>query len=270
MDQVRKCLSWFYGDCPAGRAWHKTLKSTLHSADEAPTATERCVFVHDAAIEPTHNAITAAVVDDINNLATCPELHTKLHDALERDFEMKRDDAGFILGYQCSRIAGGDKPARTSHLDALQQPQPNTSSSSNSNSSSESRQSHRQSGKYDPTQVRAIRPNRTRSDGTSRNTPRRQQILPRHAASCKTTIRGYHHLAETTQQLAPPPRRKQPRNKRRVRGLSSPLDSSHVTVAGVAGPTPTRALRSARQRESERDARNNTRRGSGGCVRGSL
>ncbi|GHP10407.1 hypothetical protein PPROV_000913800 [Pycnococcus provasolii] len=50
------------------------------------------------------------------------------------------------------------------------------------------------------------------------------------------------------------------RNKRRVRGLSSPLDSSHVTVAGVAGPTPTRALRSARQRESERDARNNTRR----------
>ena len=106
--QVRKCLSWFYGDCPAGRAWHKTLKSTLHSADEAPTATERCVFVHDAAIEPTHNAITAAVVDDINNLATCPELHTKLHDALERDFEMKRDDAGFILGYQCSRIAGGD------------------------------------------------------------------------------------------------------------------------------------------------------------------
>ncbi|XRA97656.1 phytoene dehydrogenase [Pycnococcus provasolii] len=75
---------------------------------------------------------------------------------------------------------------------------------------------------------------------------------------------------DALQQLAPPPRRKQPRNKRRVRGLSSPLDSSHVTVAGVAGPTPTRALRSARQRESERDARNNTRRGSGVCVRGSL
>ena len=76
---------------------------------------------------------------------------------------------------------------------------------SNDGTSNRRRQSHRQSGKYDPTQVRAIRPNRTRSDGTSRNTPRRQQILPRHAASCKTTIRGYHHLAETTQQLAPPP-----------------------------------------------------------------
>ena len=152
----------------------------------------------------------------------------------------------------------------------MQQPQPNTGSSSNSNSSSEARQSHRQSGKHDPTQVRATRPNRTKHDGTSRNTPRRQQIFPRHEASCKTTIRGYHHLAATTQQLAPPPRHKQPRNKRRVRGLSNPLDSSHVTVAGVAGPTPTRALRSARQRESERDARNNTRRGSGGCVRGSL
>ena len=73
------------------------------------------------------------------------------------------------------------------------------------------RHSHRQTGKYDPTQVRTIRQNRTRSDGTSRNIPRRQQIFPRHAASCQTTIRGYHHLAETTQPLDPPPRRTQPR-----------------------------------------------------------
>ena len=31
-----------------------------------------------------------------------------MHNTLEREYEMKRDDAGYILGYQCNHIASGD------------------------------------------------------------------------------------------------------------------------------------------------------------------
>ncbi|XRB11629.1 thioesterase [Pseudoscourfieldia marina] len=81
----------------------------------------------------------------------------------------------------------------------------------------------------------------------------RANIASRRVAAPQPNTGGSSKECQRRVTTAPSPSGKydptQPRNKRRVRGLAAPPDSRHVTVAGVAGPTPNRAPRSARQRE---------------------